>query len=149
MFQYMNTQRTFFSYVVPIIAGISILPFISWAWIPDDLRKIHDESIEQRDARREQFKQDILEKRKEVLSKWADRKQEFEETLNKEREKIKSGFELRRTRKEADRSSATTTEIQDQGVGTQGGFFSFIKKGTQDIAHFFSPLKDLFGNGER
>lgn len=120
------------------------MPLISQAWIPDDLRKLHDESIEQKDARREQFKQDILEKRKEVLSKWADRKQEFEETLSKEREKIKSGFELRRARKEADKNAATTTEMQDQG-----GFFSLIKKGTQNIVHFFSPLKDLFGNAEK
>lgn len=140
----MNTQRTFFSYIVPIIAGIATLPLISHGFFPDDLRKLHDESIEQRDARREQFKQDILEKRKEVLSKWADRKQEFEETLSKEREKIKSGFELRRSRKEADASSTPPTETQEQGR-----FFSIIKKSTQGIMHFFSPLKDLFGNTER
>jgi len=145
----MNTRSAFFLYIVLMITGVFILPFISHGWIPDDLRKLHDESIDQREMRREQFRQDILERRKEVLTKWADRKQEFEETLSKEREKIKSEFEMRRPRKKADATSTPPTETQEQGMPIENSFFSAIRKSVQDIAHFFSPLKDLFGNMER
>ncbi len=145
----MSIRGVFFSYLALISAGIVILPLVSYGWIPDNLRKLHEESIEQKDTRREQFRQDILEKRKEVLSKWADRKQDFGEKLREERERIKSGFELRRPRKEIDASGTMPTETQEQEIAPKERFFSIIKKSTQDIANFFSPLKDLFGDRGR
>ncbi len=132
----MNIRGTFFISAVSVIAGTAVFALISHAFFPDDLRKLHGESQEQRDIRREQFKEDILEKRKEVLTKWASRKDQWEEKLNKERERVMSGFELRRTRKVADGSSftATTTRIQEVG---QGGFLFTIRKTATGIMHFF------------
>ena len=142
-------RDTFFSYIVLVVAGIAMLPLVSHGWIPDNLRKLHEESIEQKDARREQFRQDILERRKEVLTKWADRKQDFGEKLREERERIKSGFELRRPGKEIDASGTMPTETQEQEIAAKERFFSIIKKSTHDIANFFSPFKDLFGDREK
>lgn len=126
-----------------------MFPLVSYALISDNLRKIHDESREKREVRREQFKQDVFEKRKEVLSKWANRKQGFGEKLSRERDRVKSGFELRRMRNEEDKNSMEITETQELGIAAQERLFSIIKKSAQDIADFFLPLRDLFGNGER
>ena len=130
-------------FLMPIIAGMAIFPFISHARISDNLRKIHQESREQKEIRREQFRQDVLEKRREVLLKWSDRKQDFKEKLNEERRRVKSEFERYRLREEAEKNSAEIMEIPNQGISVQKQFSSLIKS-AQDIAQFFPSLNELF-----
>ena len=144
----MHTRHSIvFLYVVIIAAGTSVLPFISHASFADSLRKIHEQSREERDSRREQFRQDILEKRKEMLTKWRDRKQGFEDKLKEEQDKIRSGFEIRRTKEEELRASSSlisSTHNQDQEPIE--GFFAIIKKSAHDIAHTFLPFTNVFGD---
>lgn len=145
----MHVRGIYIFFSAQVVMGAVMFPLVSYALTFDNLYKIHDESRDQREVRREQFKQDVLEKRKEVLSKWANRKQGFEEKLSKERDRVKSGFELRRRQSKEDKDSLATAETQEQRAAAQEKLFSLIKKNTQNIVDLFLPLKNLFSNGER
>ncbi|MDP3769312.1 MAG: hypothetical protein U1A23_04660 [Candidatus Sungbacteria bacterium] len=142
----MPIDKRFYRFALIIsLAGASMSPFISHANFAQELQKIHDESEQQREERKEQFRQDVLEKRKEVLTKWQDRKEEFKVKLKEGQDRIKFDFELRRTKEEETRASATvatSTPVQENESGN--GFFSVIKQKAQDFVHAFS-LKRLFG----
>ena len=145
---YMHARHNIVSlYAVVIAAGTSVLPFISHASFAEDLRKIHEQSQEERESRREQFKQDILEKRKIMLTKWHDRKQGFTDRLKEEQDKIRSGFEIRRVKEEELRaSSSSALDLKNQDQELIGGFFAAIKKNAHDIAHTFLPFTNIFGD---
>lgn len=160
----MRIGNAFIFFLMWVAAGTVMFPLFSHALlISDNLRKIHNESWEQREALREQFKQDVLEKRKEVLSKWAHRRQEFEEKLSKERDRVRLGFELRRMRNREDKSSRETTETQASGVAARERVLSLVnllrnyfsttimsnQKGAQDIVDSFLLFKNLFEDGEK
>ena len=143
----MHARHIVYLYAVVITAGTSTFPFISHASFADSLRKIHEQSREERDSRREQFRQDILEKRKEMLTKWHDKKQGFEDKLKEEQDKIRSGFEIRRAKEEELRaSSSSVPDFKNQDQEPIGGFFAAIKKSAHDIAHIFLPFTNVFGN---
>ena len=143
----MHARHIVYLYAVVMAAGTSVLPFISHASLAEDLRKIHEQSREERESRKEHFKQDILEKRKEILTKWHDRKQGFTDRLKEEQDKIRSGFEIRRAKEEELRASSSllsSTHNQDQEP--TGGFFAAVKKSVHDIAHTFLPFTNVFGD---
>ena len=135
-------------FIALVFMGAAISPCISRASFADDLRKIHDESQEQRDMRREQFRQDILEKRKEVFTKWASKKDQWEEKLQKEGARVMSGFDLRRTRKETNAHSSLAAAIRIQEA-MRGGFFFIMRKSIMDMIHFFSPLEGFLSDPEQ
>ena len=145
---YMHARHNMvFLYAVVIAAGTSVLPFISHASFAEDLRKIHEQSQEERESRREQFKQDILEKRKVMLTKWHDRKQGFTDRLKEEQDKLRSGFEIRRAKEEELRAgSSSISDIDNKDQEPIGGFFAAIKKSAEGIVHAFLPFANVFGD---
>ena len=132
--------------VVAGIAGIALMPFISRASFSDDLRRIHEQSQDERDMRREQFKQDVLEKRKEMLTKWHDKKQEIKDRLKEEQNKLTSDFEIHRMTATTSASSSTLWKIQQQGREESSDFLSILKKSAKDIVHSLLPFPYFFGN---
>lgn len=134
-------------YAVFVLAVAGVFPFATRAFFPDELRKLHAESVEQRDSQREQFRQDVLEKRKEMLSRWYDRKEEFKNRLKGEQDRIKSEFEIRRTKgDELSAAASTTPVIQSHGEVATSSLISVIARGAKDIVHALFPFGNLFGN---
>ena len=145
------------AYAFLVLAAAGVFPFVTRAFFPDELRKLHAESVEQRDSQREQFRQDVLEKRKEMLSRWHDRKEEFKNRLKGEQDRIRPEFEIRRTRgEELSAAASTTPGIQNQTVSyrccdTSGevatsSLISVIARGAKDIVRALFPFGNLFGN---
>ena len=132
--------------VAVFIMGAIVFPLISRAFFPDELRKIHEQSKEERDMRREQFKQDILEKRKVIFAKWHDKKEAIKDKLKQEQERIKSGFDMPRIQDEnlQGTSSAMWGALYEDEKQT-GSFLSAVKKGVQNVAHALLPFPNLFG----
>lgn len=132
---------------VLVIAGAMVFPFASHAFFPEELRKIHEQSLEQRESQREQFKQDVLEKRREMLSRWHERKEDFKSRLKSEQDRIKSEFEIRRTKgDELSAAASTTSGIQGQGEVATSSFLSVITKGAKNFVHTLFPFSNLFEN---
>lgn len=135
--------------VIAIVVGVHISPFVSHGFFPEDLQRFHEESAQQREERREQFRQNVLEKRKEMISKWHGRTQELKERFKEGGQEIKSGFEMRQSEDThaltsvASSSLATTTPEQEEPK--KENFFSAIKKRVNDITHLFSQFGNLFG----
>ena len=135
------------AYAFLVLAAASAFPFVTHAFFPDELRKLHAESVEQRDSQREQFRQDVLEKRKEMLSRWHDRKEEFKNRLKGEQDRIRSDFEIRPTRgEELSAAASTTPVIQSQGQVATSSLISVIARGAKDIVRALFPFGNLFGN---
>ena len=132
--------------VTVFMMGAIVFPLISRAFFPDELRKIHEQSKEERDMRREQFKQDILEKRKVIFAKWHDKKEAIKDKLKQDQERIKSGFDMRKIQDEnlQGTSSAMWGVLHEEEKQT-GSFLSSIKKGVQNVAHALLPFPNLFG----
>jgi len=131
--------------LIMIVAGASVAPFVSHAFLPEELQKLHNESEQQREERREQFRQDVLEKRKEVLTKWHDRREILKEKIKEEQNRIKSDFELRRSKEGEPRSATSTATTTPAEHEAENGFFFTIKQEAQNFVHAFS-LRHLFGN---
>ena len=134
-------------YALLVLAAAGLFPIATRAFFPDELRKMHEQSVEQRDSQREQFKQDVLEKRKEMLGRWHERKEEFKNRLKGEQDKIKAEFEMRRTRgEELSATASTTPVIQGQGEVVTSSFISVITRGARDIVHALFPFGNFFGD---
>ena len=133
-------------YAVLVIAGVGLLPLVSRAFFPAELRKIHEESIEQRDSEREQFRQDVLEKRKEMLAKWHDKKEEFRNRLKVEQEKIASQLEVSRKKGIEIHGTSTASVMEAENGTTNDDIVSVIKKGVKNFAHALFPFSHLFRN---
>ncbi|MDP3769921.1 MAG: hypothetical protein Q8R40_03230 [bacterium] len=134
------------------IVGTSMLPLISYAFFPSELREMHEESRQKVEERREKFRQDILEKRKEVLNEWRDKRQEIKERFKKERQKIKGEFEIRRnTTDDATDMTTTSGEVARSPVGfeSSGDFIGIFERSAKDIMHVFTPFANLFSGPGR
>ena len=146
----MNIRRlsTLHIYMVGILAGTGVFPFAGHAFFTDDLRKMHEQSIEQRDSQREQFRQDVLEKRKEFLNRWRDRRQGIKDKIRQDQEKIRAEFRTtRHPDEEMIASTSTSTEIVHESFGDEprNDFFSSIQRQAADLARKISTLVKLFG----
>ena len=143
----MHARHIVYLYAVIIAAGTTCSPFISDASLVEDLRKIHTESREEREGRREQFKHDVLEKRQEMIAKWHGRKEEFKDKLKEEQNRIMSEFEIRRAKeKEFRSSSSSVSDIENKDEEPIEGIWAAIKKNAESIVHAFLPFKHIFGN---
>ena len=130
-----------------VLAAAGLFPIATRAFFPDELRKMHEQSVEQRDSQREQFKQDVLEKRKEMLGRWHERKEEFRNRLKGEQDKIKAELEMRRTRgEELSAIASTTPAIQGHDDVATSSFLLVIKRGARDIVHALFPFGNFFGD---
>ena len=149
----MRKKHGIFMYAVFMeITGISIFPLISHAFLPAELRALHEESAQRVEERREKFRQDILEKRKEFLNEWHEKKQGIKEKIKKENERLKLEFEFRRggTKEEIGPvASSTEAEIPESDLWPKRDFLTLFQKSAKDIAHVFSPFTDLFQSSER
>ena len=145
---YMNMRAAYILhiYMAGAIAGAGFLPLAAHAFSIDDLRRMHEQSIEQRDAQREQFRQDVLERRKEFFLKWGDRKQGIKDKFKADQERIRAEFKTRRPDEEimqtATSSVSTTTEQEHIEEPKQDLFFVIQKQANG----FFQKISSLFGN---
>lgn len=142
-------NRLFRYAVIAIVVGAYVSPFISYASFPEDIQRIHEESAQQREERREQFRQNVLEKRKEMISKWHGRTQELKGRLKEGGQEIKSGFEIRQSEDvHAVASSSIATTTPEQEEPKKENFFSIVKKRVNNITHLFSQFGNLFGGNQ-
>lgn len=130
-----------------LLVGINLFPLISHGFFTDELRKIHEQSIEQRESQREQFKQDVLEKRKEIRAKWHDRKEEFKNKIKEKRDKIKSEFDMDHAAYDTEgmlgilgTSTMTLSSMQDQNEIATSSFLGVVRRGVKDIIHTLFPF---------
>lgn len=119
-----------------MVIGTSMLPVISHAFFPSELRKMHEESRQKGEERREKLRQDILEKRKEFLNEWHDKKQVIKGRFKRERQKTKNDVE---------EGVMASPSVDAQALGRLAGMF---ERSAKDIMHVFAPFVRLFsGSG--
>lgn len=97
---------------------------------------MHEESRQKGEERREKLRQDILEKRKEFLNEWRDKKLVIKGRFKRERQKTKSDVE---------EGVMASPSVDAQAPGRLTGMF---ERSAKDIMHVFAPLVHLFlGSG--
>ncbi len=108
-----------------IIAGISILPYSTHAFFTENLRKLHEQRIEQRADEREQFRQEVIERRKEFLIKWHEKKRNIKEKFEKDKQRIESEFSSRSDFEDT-ATMTLDTELHKGGNKENDDFFATL-----------------------
>ena len=151
----MRIQNALSVSVIVLIATALWLPRLSYAFFPE-IKNMHAESQDRIEDQRNKFRQDVLEKRKEFLQEWRQKKQGIKARIEKGKERATTEFNQWRENAQKEKMSII------QGVSfhccdTSGDqymmplnestssdpLYRVFGKSAEDMLHIFSPLTNL------
>lgn len=131
--------------VIVLIVAALWPPRLSYAFFPE-IKNMHAESQDRMEEQRNKFRQDVLEKRKEFLQEWRQKKQGIKERIEKGKERATTEFNQRRENAQREKMSIIQTDqyvIPLSESTSSDPLYRVFGKSAEDMLHIFSPLTNL------